>query len=128
MEKNNYDKTNNPLWKATSERSTHINIWMFLFFGLLVISIIIVAYQDMRRADEPLIYYKEKYDELERQYIELAKSFSYVLDVIMKNDINLQPYLTEFANKPREEYIEFLRRRIVAMQLDINRLEWHHRR
>ncbi|MBI4547266.1 MAG: hypothetical protein HY707_04745 [Ignavibacteriae bacterium] len=104
------------------------NIWMYLFFSLLIISVIVIAYQDMRRADEPLIYYKEKYEELERSYIELAKSHSYVLETIMNNDIDLQPYWHEFANKPKEQYIEYLRRRIVAMQVEIERLDREHRK
>jgi len=104
------------------------NVWMYLFFSLLVISVLVIAYQDMRQADEPLIYYKEKYDELERSYIDLAKSHSYVLETIMKNDIDLQPYWPEFVNKTKEEYIEYLRRRIVAMQVEIDRLDLAHRK
>ena len=104
------------------------NVWMYLFFSLLVVSVLVIAYQDMRQADEPLIYYKEKYDELERSYIDLAKSHSYVLETIMKNDIDLQPYWPEFVNKTKEEYIEYLRRRIVAMQVEIDRLDLAHRK
>ena len=104
------------------------NIWMYLFFSLLVISVLVIAYQDMRQADEPLIYYKEKYDQLERSYIDLAKSHSYILETIMKNNVNLQPYLPEFAGKQKEEYIEYLRRRIVAMQVEIDRLDRDHRK
>ncbi len=104
------------------------NIWMILFFSLLVISVLVIAYQDMRQADEPLIYYKEKYDQLERAYIDLAKSHSYILETIMKNDVNLQPYLPEFASKSKDDYIEYLRRRIVAMQVEIERLDNDHRK
>ena len=99
------------------------SIWMYLFFSLLVISILVTAYQDMRQADEPLIYYKEKYEELENSYIDLAKSHSYILETIMKNNVDLQPYLPEFNGKKKEEYVEWLRRRIVAMQVDIDRLD-----
>jgi transcriptional antiterminator Rof (Rho-off) len=104
------------------------NIWMYLFFSLLIISVLVIAFQDIRQANEPLIYYKEKYDQLERSYIELAKSHSYVLETIMKNGVNLQPYLPEFAGKPKDEYIEYLRRRIVAMQVEIDRLDQDHRK
>ena len=99
------------------------NVWMYLFFALLVVTILTVAYQDMRRADAPLVYYKEQYEELERTYVDLAKSHSYVLETMMKNHVDLQPYLPEFAGKPKEEYIEYLRRRIVAMQLEIERIQ-----
>jgi transcriptional antiterminator Rof (Rho-off) len=99
------------------------NIWMYLFFSLLVIAVLTIAYQDMRQADAPLVYYKEKYEELERTYVELAKSHSYVLETIMKNNVDLQSHLPDFAGKPKEEYVEYLRRRIVAMQLDIERIE-----
>jgi hypothetical protein len=98
------------------------NVWMYLFFSLLIISVLLIAYQDLRRADEPLIYYKEKYSELESQYIELAKSHSYIMETIMKNHIPLKQYLPDFVNRSDDEYIEWLRQRIVAMQLDINRL------
>ena len=104
------------------------NVWMYLFFALLAIAIIVIAYQDMRRADQPLEYYKDKCDEIERSYIELAKSHSYVLETIMKNDIDMQQYWPEFATKPKEEYKEYLRRRIVAMQVEIERLEQLHRK
>ena len=99
------------------------NVWMYLFFSLLVVAVITIAYQDMRQADAPLIYYKEKYGELEKSYVDLAKSHSYVLETMLKNSVDLQPYLPEFSMKPKEEYVEYLRRRIVAMQLDIERIE-----
>lgn len=99
------------------------NVWMYLFFCLLVVAVITIAYQDMRRTDAPLVYYKEKYEDLEMSYVDLAKSHSYVLETMMKNNVDLQPYLRDFAGKPREEYVEYLRRRIVAMQLDIDRIE-----
>jgi hypothetical protein len=101
---------------------------MYLFFSLLVIAVLTIAYQDMRQADAPLVYYKEKYEDLERTYVELAKSHSYVLETILKNNVDLQPCLPDFANKPREEYVEYLRRRIVAMQLDIERIERSYRK
>lgn len=104
------------------------SIWMYLFFSLLVISVLVIAYQDMRQADEPLIYYKEKYDELERSYIDLAKSHSYIMETIMKNEVDLQPYLPEFTGKKKEEYVEWLRRRIVAMQVDIDRLDREYKK
>ena len=103
------------------------NVWMYLFFALLAIAVIVVAYQDMRRADQPLEYYKEKSDELERSYIELAKSHSYVLETIMRNNVDMQQYWPEFATKPKEEYVEYLRRRIVSMQVEIERLEKSHK-
>jgi hypothetical protein len=113
---------------ATSGNSARPNIWIFMFFSLLTIAVVIIAYQDLRRADEPMLYYKEKYDELERQYIELAKSHSYVLETVMKNDVNLQPFWPEFATKSHEEYIEYLRRQIVAVQVNIDRLDHDHAR
>ena len=112
----------------TSENPMQQNVWMYLFFSLLVIAVLIIAYQDMRRADEPIIYYKEKYEDLERSYVELAKSYSYLLETIMKNEIDLQPYLPEFKGKRKEEYIEYLRRRIVAMQVETDRLDREHRK
>jgi transcriptional antiterminator Rof (Rho-off) len=99
------------------------NIWIYLFFALLVVSVLIIAYQDMRRSDEPLLYYKDKYEELRHSYVELAKSHSYLLETIMKNDIALQPYLPEYAQRSKDEYLEYLRRRIVAMQMETERLE-----
>ena len=104
------------------------NVWMYLFFSLLVVAVLTIAYQDMRQADAPLIYYKEKYEDLERSYVDLAKSHSYVLETIMKNNVDLQPYLRDFVDKPRDEYQEYLRRRIVAMQLDIERIERSYRK
>lgn len=104
------------------------NIWMYLFFSLLVVAVVIIAYQDMRRADQPLEYYKERYEDLERSYIEVAKSYSYVLDTIMKNNVDMQTYWPEFADKSKEEYVEYLRRRIVALQVDIDRLDRAHRK
>ena len=104
------------------------NVWMYLFVSLLIVAVLTIAYQDMRQADAPLVYYKEKYEDLERTYVELAKTHSYVLETIMKNHVDLQPYLPEFAGKPKEEYAEYLRRRIVAMQLDIDRIERSYRK
>ena len=40
------------------------NVWMYLFFSLLVIAVLTIAYQDMRQADAPLQYYKDKYEDL----------------------------------------------------------------
>jgi hypothetical protein len=99
------------------------NIWMYLFFSLLVVAVLTIAYQDMRQADAPLVYYKEKFEDLEKSYVDLAKSHSYILETLMKNDVDLQPYLPDFAQKTREEYIEYLRRRIVTMQVEIERIE-----
>lgn len=100
------------------------NIWMILFIAVIILAAVVIAYQDLRRADQPLIYYKEKYEELQRSYIDLAKSYSYILETIMKNNINIQPYLVDYANKSPEEFNEYLRRRIVAMQIEIERLEY----
>jgi len=101
---------------------------MYLFFSLLIVAVLTIAYQDMRQADAPLVYYKERYEDLERSYVELAKSHSYVLETVMKNNVDLQPYLQDFAKKPRAEYEEYLRRRVVAMQLDIERIERSYRK
>lgn len=119
---------NDKVFSATSEQPMQHNVWMYLFFSLLVVTVLVIAYQDMRRADEPLIYYREKYDELEHSYVELAKSHSYVLETIMKNNVDMQQYWPEFAKKTKDEYIEYLRRRIVAMQVDIDRLDRDHRK
>jgi hypothetical protein len=122
------DVKDDKILKITSENnSMQANVWMYLFFSLLVIAVVIVAYQDMRTADQPLIYYKEKYEDLERAYIELAKSHSYVLETIMKNNVDMQPYWPEFSNKPKEDYVEYLRRRIIAMQVEIERLDRDHK-
>ena len=104
------------------------NIWMYLFFSLLVITVIVVAYMDMRQSDQPLIYYKEKYEDLERRYTDLAGSHSYVLETVLKNDVDLRQYWPEFSNKTKEEYIEYLRREIVRMQLDIEHLNHDHKK
>jgi hypothetical protein len=101
-----------------------INIWMVLFIIVVIVGSVVIAYQDMRRADQPLIYYKEKYESLQRSYIELAKSHSYILETVMKNNVNLQPYLQDYKEKPPSEFNEYLRRRIVAMQLEIERLDF----
>jgi hypothetical protein len=104
------------------------NVWMYLFFAVLIVGLVVIVYQDMKRADQPLEYYKDRYEELEKAYIELAKSHSYVLETIMKNNIDLQPYWPEFTDKSKEEYAEYLRRRIVAMQVEIDRLDHDHRK
>jgi hypothetical protein len=122
------DVKDDKILKITSENnSMQANVWMYLFFSLLVIAVVIVAYQDMRTADQPLIYYKEKYEDLERSYIELAKSHSYVLETIMKNNVDMQPYWPEFADKSKDDYVEYLRRRIIAMQVEIERLDRDHK-
>lgn len=128
MESKSNNKTESQILKITSEKTMQPNVWMYLFFALLIIAVLVIAYQDMRQADEPLIYYKEKYQELEGSYIELAKSHSYILETVLKNNVDLQPYLPEFSGKTKEEYIEYLRRRIVAMQVEIDRLDREHRK
>lgn len=105
-----------------------LNIWMILFIIVTILAAVVIAYQDLRRADQPLIYYKEKYEEIQKSYVELAKSYSYILEVIMKNNVNIQQYLPDYANKTPEEFNEYLRRRIVAMQLEIERLEYERQK
>ncbi len=100
------------------------NIWMILFFALLIVTIVVIAYQDLKRAEQPLIYYKEKYEALQKGYIDLAKSHSYILETIMKNNVPLQQYLPDYKDRIPEEFSEYLRRRIVAMQLEIERLNY----
>ena len=121
-------KKEDKLFTLTSEKPMQPNIWMYLFFSLLVIAVLIFAYKDMREADEPLIYYKEKYDELERSYVDIAGSYVYLLETIMNNNIDIQPYIQDYNTKSRAEYIEWLRRRIVATQVEIDRLERMHRK
>ena len=122
------DRKEDKIFTLTSEKPMQPNIWMYLFFSLLVIAVLIFAYKDMREADEPLIYYKEKYDELERSYVDIAGSYVYLLETIMNNNIDIQPYIQDYNTKSRAEYIEWLRRRIVATQVEIDRLERMHRK
>lgn len=122
------DRKEDKIFTLTSEKSMQPNIWMYLFFSLLVIAVLIFAYKDMREADEPLIYYKEKYDELERSYVEIAGSYVYLLETIMSNNIDIQPYIQDYNTKSRAEYIEWLRRRIVSTQVEIDRLDRMHRK
>ncbi|HZY10947.1 MAG TPA: hypothetical protein VFF29_07310, partial [Bacteroidota bacterium] len=69
-----------------------------------------------------------KYDELERSYVDIAGSYVYLLETIMNNNIDIQPYIQDYNTKSRAEYIEWLRRRIVATQVEIDRLERMHRK
>lgn len=103
------------------------NVWMVLFIIVVIVATVVIAYQDLRRADQPLIYYKEKYTDLQRAYTDLAKSHSYILETIMKNGVNLQPYLPDYKDRTPAEFNEYLRRRIVAMQLEIERLDYENR-
>ena len=128
MEQTHKDKASEKILSLTVEKTMQNNLWMNLFFSLLIISVLIIAYQDRRQVDEPMIYYKEKYEELEGSFLDLAKSHSYILDTMMKNNIDLQSYLPEFAGKSKEEYLEYLRRRIIAMQVEIDRIERQHRK
>lgn len=104
------------------------NIWMILFIATVIIAVVVIAYQDLRRADQPLIYYKDKYEDLQKAYIDLAKSHSYILETVMKNNVALQSYLPDYANRTPAEFNEYLRRRIVAMQLEIERLDYERQK
>ena len=105
-----------------------VNFWMIIAIAITIISVVIIAYQDLRRADQPLIYYKDKYELLQNSYIELAKSHSYILETIIKNDVPLQPYLIDYKDRTVDEFKEYLRRRIVAMQLEIERLDFENKK
>lgn len=105
-----------------------INIWMILFIATVIIAVVVIAYQDLRRADQPLIYYKDKYEDLQKAYIDLAKSHSYILETVMKNNVPLQSYLPDYASRTPAEFNEYLRRRIVAMQLEIERLDYERQK
>jgi hypothetical protein len=100
------------------------NVWMILFIAVIIVVTVFIAYQDLKRADQPLAYYEEKYKALQKGYIDLAKSHSYILETIMKNNVPLQQYLPEYKDRSPEEFSEYLRRRIVAMQLEIERLNY----
>ncbi|MDP2207722.1 MAG: hypothetical protein Q8K98_02970 [Bacteroidota bacterium] len=104
------------------------NIWMVLFIATVIVAVVVIAYQDLRRADQPLIYYKDKYEDLQKAYIDLAKSHSYILETVMKNNVQLQSYLPDYANRTPAEFNEYLRRRIVAMQLEIERLDYERQK
>ncbi len=104
------------------------NIWMVLFIATVIVAVVVISYQDLRRADQPLIYYKDKYEDLQKAYIDLAKSHSYILETVMKNNIQLQSHLPDYATRPPAEFNEYLRRRIVAMQLEIERLDYERQK
>ncbi len=104
------------------------NIWMVLFIATVIVAVVVIAYQDLRRADQPLIYYKDKYEDLQKAYIDLAKSHSYILETVMKSNVPLQSYLPDYANRTPAEFNEYLRRRIVAMQLEIERLDYERQK
>lgn len=104
------------------------NIWMVLFIATVIVAVVVIAYQDLRRADQPLIYYKDKYEDLQKAYIDLAKSHSYILETVMKNNVQLQSHLPDYANRTPAEFNEYLRRRIVAMQLEIERLDYERQK
>jgi hypothetical protein len=42
----------------------------------------------------------------------------------VKNNVNLQPFLPDYKERTAAEFSEYLRRRIVAMQLEIERLDY----
>lgn len=89
------------------------NIWMFLFFAMLLICVVLAALQVRGTSNAN---YKKKYDVLKSSYVELAKSQSQILQEMM-----LKPNVLK-ENDPRYRDLEgaLLEKKV---RMDLGKLE-----
>ena len=101
---------------------TNKNIWMHLFFGLLIVFIVTTILLFQRQSQRDLLTYKEKYISLRKSYIDLAKSQSYILELLLKN-VDLQKLVPEYRDLSKDAFTEAVRRKIVELKLKVENLE-----
>ena len=96
----------------------HSSYWKIAFIILLVINLIVFLF---------LYYnnYKEKstrYSDLKTKYITLAKSQKHMLNILLENP-ELKKQIPEYDDLTTSKYQEAIRRKIVALQIEIENFE-----
>jgi hypothetical protein len=95
---------------------------MYLFFGLLILFIVTTTILFQQQSQSDMQTYKEKYTSLRQSYVDLAKSQSYILEILMKNT-DLQNLMPEYRDLSKDDYTERIRRRIIELKLKTENLE-----
>lgn len=67
--------------------------------------------------------YKAKYSSLKTSYVSLAKSQTYLLDIFMKNQVDLKKMVPEYKDLTKEQFDEATRRKIIRLEIEIKDLE-----
>lgn len=98
------------------------NIWMYMFFGLLIVFVITSILLLQKKSQSDLLTYKEKYVSMRQAYINLAKSQSFTFEVLLKNP-DLQSMMPEYRDRSKDEFLEAVRRKIVELKIKVENLE-----
>ena len=67
--------------------------------------------------------YREKYITLRSSYVDLARSQSRILELLLRDDPDLQTLIPEYRNVSKTEFYEQIRCQIRALKLQADELE-----
>jgi len=67
--------------------------------------------------------YREKYITLRSSYVDLARSQSRILELLLRDDPDLQTLIPEYRNVSKTEFYERIRCQIRALKLQADELE-----
>ena len=98
-------------------------IWTHAFIVLLIVLAGAVGIVMQRKPSGEVQAYREKYIALRRSYVDLARSQSNILGLLLRDDPNLQTLIPEYKNVSKTEFFEQIRCQIRALKLQADALE-----
>lgn len=97
--------------------STHL----FIAFLIVLVSIAGLVLQKRPQSDLPT--YREKYVALKQSYIDLARSQSHILELLLRNCPDLQKLMPEYKDLGEAEFSKTIRHQIGELKLQAKYLE-----
>jgi K+/H+ antiporter YhaU regulatory subunit KhtT len=96
------------------------NIWMYLFFAMLLICVVLSVLQVRTTSESD---YRKKYDDLKRSYLELARTQSKILGEMMLKTETLKENNPDYKDLEKDELDKRVRRDIGRLEIRIDELE-----
>jgi hypothetical protein len=98
------------------------NLLKILLIISVLLNIVIGIYLFKLQWRSDLVHYKGKYYTLKNSYIELAFTQSEIFELLLENK-ELKTYLPEYDDLSSKEFEEGIRRKIIALKLEIDQLK-----
>ncbi|MDX1943104.1 MAG: hypothetical protein SFU99_21250 [Saprospiraceae bacterium] len=104
------------------------NIWIVLFFTLLIINLVFLTIyfisnrnSELESKNEQIDILKSELRKSKSEFIENAEQLKYLLETIIENSTELKKYMIEYKDVSEKDFEEKLRQKIVRLDIEIER-------